>query len=257
MANTPKPEQRNLIPPDERFAQEDWEQYEVGITPLPPIRQMLQETNILRPRGQYGSEGVWAPRILDVGAGSGSFGVAIRELDNTVVGELVAVEVRPSERAQLEKIYDTVVIGSFDDPCLRADLGAFDLVVGNPPFKRMRPVKDASEPTWLDFMLDRLRGFESRIVQLMPSDYCLRRKVEADYLRTHVPCAEYGIPGRMAYFGGSSTDIRTYSWWEWQSVARALFWERLRDKPFSWTRQVLPALEAEQLRWRTRPGDEL
>lgn len=71
---------------------------------------------------------------------------------------------------------------------------------------------------------------------------------EACFLPLPVALQQWRVRGRVAYNGGAATDNRKVSWWVWRMGAP--------KSVIGWWSINLPALEAEQRRWRVRPGTE-
>lgn len=211
-----------------------WAEHEACFLPLPVA---LQGVQTIRDRLDFPADHPW--RILDVGAGAGSIGVALRQV--FPAAHLVAVEPRHEEREHLEPKYDAVFTGTIADFAEDHTGDPFDIVVGNTPWSFWGDCFDAAWP---------LVGRSGALVFHGPSTWGHSDET-SEYpavFDAWTPAEQWRVRGRVAYNGGSATDNRKVSWWAWVRGVR------YPDK--SWRCLTLPALETEQRRWRVRPGTE-
>ena len=114
--------------------------YNISLKVDPRVLIPRPETEILVERAIAILQKMTTPRILDIGTGSGNIAVAIAA--NISQGELVAVDISGDalalarENASLNDVTDKIRFVC--DDCLKAssweDIGAFDMIVANPPY---------------------------------------------------------------------------------------------------------------------------
>lgn len=179
---------------------------------------------------------VCARRIVDVGAGSGVWGRCLQALRREGYlprsVHLQAVELRPSERAGLQLIYDEVQTCGVMDWLTRepsADRWHEDWAVGNPPFTAF---VDGEWPRAL------LRHFNH--VALLGLTSWGQGSKGANCL---APANQYRLGGRPTFRSGGKADQRDYSFWHWHHATAGM-------QPASWPTQQLARLPVELRRWQ-------
>jgi len=204
---------------------------QANLTPLPVVRQGLvwwqKQRMYPDPR-----------RILDPAAGSGAFGVVLRELFPRA--HITAMEARVEEHGHLRSIYDEV-LGSFPEnlPDDAPPFRPYDLVVTNPPFVLWED--------YVEFSLDYVtQGGD--VLMLGLNDWGQRNMSTGyDFFRTYTPVYQARISGSLGFRGpGESADTRCYSWWLWR--------EGSSISPTQWLTTTLPPLDSDGRRWTTPPG---
>ena len=213
-----------------------WAEHEACFLPLPVA---LQGVEAIREHLHVLDDA----HILDLGAGAGSIGVALRQVFPAAT--IVACEPRDEEVSHLLPKYDEVIVGTARQlAALRAGRSArhdFDLVVSNPPWSIWGEVWECA------WSMVRPGGY---VVMHGPSTWG-HSDESSEYIDVFDDCPplqQWRVRGRVAYNGGAATDNRKVSWWVWRMGAP----KGVRG----WWSINLPALEAEQRRWRVRPGTE-
>jgi hypothetical protein len=187
------------------------------------------------------------PWILDVGAGSGSIGVALRKVFPNAL--LVAVEPREEELPHLLRHYDEVFIGTIEDFAKLQPRALFDLAISNPRWSMWGDIFDATLP------LVNASGF---VVMHGPSSWGHSDET-SEYVSvfdTLPPVEQWRVRGRVAYNGDSATDNRKVSWWAFRKPDLDSETRRATRRAHGWRCLNLPALPVEARRWRVRPGTE-
>lgn len=185
--------------------------------------------------------------IVDVGAGAGSIGMALRQVFPHAT--LVAVEPREEEVMHLRRHYDEVFVGTVEQFAAVHPAARFDLAISNPRWSMWGDIFDATLPLVKDDRYVVMHGPSSWGHSDEPSEY-------ARVFDEHLPIEQWRVRGRVAYNGGAATDNRKVSWWAWKRFADEDP-ERERRRRHGWRCITLPALEAEARRWRVRPGTEM
>jgi hypothetical protein len=184
--------------------------------------------------------------ILDVGAGSGSIGVALRKVFTKAM--LVAVEPREEELPHLRRHYDEVFIGTIEDFAKLQPRAVFDLAISNPRWSMWGDIFDATMPLVKERRYCVMHG---------PSTWG-HSDESSEYIGVfdeRMPIEQWRVRGRVAYNGDSAVDNRKVSWWAWKQLDpdEPEWARRMRH---GWRCITLPALPAEARRWRQRPGTE-
>jgi hypothetical protein len=192
---------------------------------------------------------------LDPAAGSGCWGRAVR----AVFGEsaqLVGVEMRPSEEANLAAAYDTSFILTLERfvECARGGVQRFDLVAGNTPFTAFGTDDRAFWPTLL---LDAGLLTDHALVAFYGLSQWGQSAEAQQHIAAWCPWLQLRLGGRPAHREDGKTDAREYSLWVWSVADRRL--RQMRDRnavgpvPLptraSWRTVQLPALPVEYRRW--------
>lgn len=174
-----------------------------------------------------------APRLIDIGAGSGPWGQRARFVWPS--SHLTALEIRDEERPYLERWYDDVRIGDFR----RADIVELaDAVIGNAPFYSL-----VEAITW-GLRHVRIGGW---ICLLGPAGFGADEEAE-ELLLTTPPRDSLRLAGRLS-FTPDGSDFQHHE---------ALMWQRLPAswRSPSWQTHLLPPLPASSRRWLVEPGRE-
>jgi hypothetical protein len=151
--------------------------------------------------------GVRAQRILDPGAGRGVYGAWAREFWPDA--EIVGVELR--EDAHPHPKYDRWITGSFLDTHVRAQLGTFDLVIGNPPYIVAEAFLRAS---W------ELMNDTAWMMQLLRISFLAGIKRQADLYKVMCPNYVYVDCKRPSFTGNGRTDAIEYAFMIWNKAVR-------------------------------------
>jgi hypothetical protein len=193
-------------------------------------------------------------RVLDVGAGAGSWSLAAVEVyQSTVIGprpdiHVTAVEIDERERPHLERIADKVIIGDWTAALKR---GPFDLAIGNPPFSLLRAQDGDIE-----------RSMPAQLLRVAPA-VCLfsrlatwsKDKPGVSVRRKYPPAFVFEVPGSIKFRAPGSRNPETGKPYGADQHNYALFvWLRGHTGPT--TTDLLPDLTAEERRWAVRPGTE-
>lgn len=229
------------------IAEDRLREFEVDCTPGPIVRQGFETF-----------DEVYTPpaglRVLDLCAGSGVFGQQARRVLSRP--HLTAVEVRPEERANLERWYDVVTIADVRTVELGA---AFDLVVGNPAFT-----------IWPDVLGRAVEALapSGAVMLLGLNELGTRGSASREVWLRWVPTWQWRIGGTIGFRGPGlnpktgkpwGCDQRSYSWWSWR---RPLGWAMPRSASqlgkitASWRALDLAPLSAAERSWVQRPGTE-
>jgi hypothetical protein len=226
------------------IAPERLKEFEVDCTPGPIVQQGFESYFWML--GTQKCQ-VLPKRILDLCAGSGVFGQQARKFFPDA--EIVAVEIRKEERANLDRHYDEVHIGDFrEGPWL----GHFDLVVTNPAFSLFTDALsnglEATTPTGV-------------VMLLGLNELGTRGSASRQAFTKSPPLWQWRIAGTVGFRGPGTNpktgkpwgcDTRSYSWWVWQRVADGLKrWPHVGRAALE-----LPLLGPRERTWRRRPGTE-
>lgn len=201
----------------------EWDETESYFTPIPVGHQGLGSVATLLDR---------PPEVIvDLGAGAGGLGQVARYLWPRA--HLVAVEIRPSERAHLARHYDEVIIGD----ALTCPLPAADLVMANPPFTKtlglaLRALQTVRPGGMVPFLTRQTLG-DAEVIEAL--------------LHEVPPLLELTISGRvsMAAAAEVTKDNFGYQW---------LVWQGRGPRGGGWVRRFLPRLDNASLGWTARPG---
>lgn len=137
--------------------------------------------------------------ILESGAGNGNIIKALRDRDYS--NHIDAVELRESERVNLELWADNVYIGDY----LTMDgLNTYDLIIGNPPYSLAREFIDKS--------LQLLKP-GGRLIYLLRTNF-LESNKRFKWWQDKLPSGLYTLHKRPS-FTGKGTDATSYSWFIW------------------------------------------
>jgi len=201
----------------------EWDETESFFTPTPVVLQGLFSIATLFALPPVD--------IVDVCAGAGPFGQAARRVWPT--SRLLAVELRPSERAYLQRHYDQVHIG--DATTMR--LPQADLYTGNTAFSLTCCLAEAA--------LEAVRP--GGLVAFLTRQTLGDAETAEELLNRFPPLLELTISGRisMGSAGEASADQFGYQWFVWRGQ---------RPRGSSWVRRLLPRLDAASLEWTARPG---
>lgn len=232
-------------------------------TPIPVARQILDAVS-------YQSSRYRPRRILDVGCGEGSWGIAARDLWPDA--HLTGIDLRGDALPHMQRNYDRAIQGSFPEDMAELGLGPFDMVVGNPPFSRVVPGTKTKENLFPSFVRASLRMMRPgsllcfyALNDLGQRGLCTRQLFNGDLylgLEACPPCLQLRVAGSIGHRGpkrddvqGSGTgDSRCYSAWVWTANGEGGTAPRPSD---GWTCIDLPALPVPDRRWTDVPGTEI
>lgn len=228
------PRASRVVEPSRANADQRAEKYEVWRTPGTVVEQGLWAARRLGGIAK-------APRIADLGAGSGPFGQRARRVWPGT--ERLAVEVREEERRHLRRHYEHVhMVDMFEDVSTLAKF-APTLIVSNPPYS---------------LALAALRLALSVVAVGGHVLFFLRTTFGGsapawEQLRQHPPSHEFSVAGRPHMRTGSGAsgnplggDFVGHTW--------LLFQRRPRPRPC--LRYWLPPLDPDDLAWVVHPGTE-
>ena len=205
-------------------------------------------------------------RVLDLGAGYGCWSSEMRKLahDQGWPVHVTGVEVNPDRREHLRKWCDDVAIAPWRDGVWgpvevepgvwrsvlqQGNPGAWDLIIGNPPFGHvLRQGKpDGKRTDYMpvdETMVPTLLRHAPAVLLLHTAGAFDDSEHGREVWRRYPPAAVW-LCGRLGFRGDSSTDSRTYY---------ATLWLRGHDGPAQM--HMLPELAAEDRRWTVPPGSE-
>ena len=245
---TPERVTPTLIPESRRA------KYDVDSTPVGVVFICLSAMLLgWRPCHDYSAK----IRVLDVCAGAGVWSMVMRLLMPNA--EITAVEIRPECEEWLRQWCDHVVIGDVLDELPR--LGAFDLIIGNPPFSMVDPVPELKR--WAKDGKNRAAAFEAVVVEglehmagydalmgyYLPQGWPYRGADVCRLHRDYPPSRKLHVPLSVYHRGpGSTAAPVSYTLSVWSSPERP-------SVP-TWMGQDLPILETSERQWAVLPGTE-
>ena len=159
-------------------------------TPIPAIESFLDAFPL---RGGL--------EVLEPGAGSGNIIKALQKYGDF---EIDAVEIRPEEAENLQRLGVNVII---DDFLSMETIKKYDLIIGNPPFGQAIEFVKKS--------LDLLKP-DGRLIFLLRTAFMESdRRFEFWQEDAHQLTGLYTLHNRPS-FTGHGTDATSYSWFVWQ-----------------------------------------
>jgi hypothetical protein len=205
-------------------------------------------------------------RVLDWCAGSGVWASEVRAwaVAHGIPVHITGVELRESERENLDRWCDEVIIGDWRDALLPRNppyalhdgpdilwlldppsitAPHFDLAVGNPAFSLML----AGLPLLLEHA--------TAAIVLHTTETLQRTEAGAALAASHPPTRELGIPGSVRYRGqGTGADQRIYSVSAWVAPKDGAGFAHAGRG--DWPREILPLLPSADRGWVEPPGGE-
>lgn len=228
----PEPAQVEIVPDERRR----WAEHDACFTPRPVARQQLTDL-----RTRFGLIGC---RVLDLGAGSGAWCAEARDILRPSL--IVAVEPRAEELPHLQRWADqvhTMDAATFHDfAASHGAIGAFDLVLGNPPWWCWPEIWRVG---WS--VLDRTGVLSF----LGPSSWGHSHEAGEgrEIFEQRAPLLQNRVARRVAYNGGRGTDNRKCSHWVWHRSRSGLLEN-------GWVAHQLPDMGPNAYHWDRRPGTE-
>ena len=247
-------------PPE--FDQARLRAFEADLTPEGVVQQFFEWlVESLRPLSEERNKD-WRPEVstfLDPAAGSGCYGKVARRFfpDARIVG----IEIRPEERAYLERAgYDEVIVG--DARRVLAELREagrrFDVIATNSAFslfpEYVRLCVPLLEPGSYNIV-----GGEREPAGTLALLYLSQWGQAAEHwplIEEHCPFSQVRVGGRVKFRTGINPDTgkpwgadsREYCHWVWKPFPS--------PKVKAWRCYQLPPLEQHDRAWTVRPGTE-
>ena len=218
---------------------------EVDPTPAPVVAQGLSTY-----RDRLGSRcRPLRHSLLDPCAGSGVFGQQGRLL---LGSHVVGIEKRSEEAEWLRRNYDAHRIGDALD--IVPTLGSFHLAATNPAFSLLAKL--------LPLLLRAVRA-GGHVLLFGLNEWGTRGEESAELWKRYPPREQWRVGRTIRFRRGENpktgkpwgADMRSYSWWVWESDGRGNARPFLDAAPGRLTLE-LPELEPELRRWEVFPGRE-